>query len=71
MDPGDQPDVNDRDLRLVGQRARVVEAFVNGQGRVFVSGAEWFAEIDAGAPLAGENVIVERVSGSKLLVRQA
>ena len=29
-----------------GQRAQVVQPFVNGRGRVFVSGAEWIAEID-------------------------
>ena len=69
VNPGDEPDINDRDLRLVGARAKVVEAFVDGRGRVFVSGAEWPAEIEGAAPLAGESVVVESVSGPRLRVR--
>lgn len=71
VNPGDEPDINDRDGRLVGQRARVVEAFVDGRGRVFVSGAEWPAEIEGAAPPAGESVIVESLTGSGLKVRAA
>lgn len=69
VNPTDEPDINDRDLRLVGERARVVEAFVAGRGRVFVSGAEWPAEIEDAAPLAGESVVVESVAGPLLKVR--
>ena len=69
VNPTDEPDINDRDLRLVGERARVVEAFVDGRGRVFVSGAEWPAEIEGGGPLAGESVVVESVDGPRLRVR--
>ena len=69
VNPTDEPDINDRDLRLVGERARVVEAFVDGRGRVFVSGAEWPAEIEGAAPLAGESVVVESVAGPRLKVR--
>jgi hypothetical protein len=65
------PDVNDRDSRLVGQRARVVEAFVGGRGRVFVSGAEWSAEIEGEAPPAGQDVVVDQVNGSLLRVRRS
>jgi len=65
------PDVNDRNSRLVGQRARIVEAFVGGRGRVFISGAEWAAEIEGEAPPAGQDVIVDDVSGSMLKVRPA
>lgn len=65
------PDVNDRNTRLVGQRARVVEAFVGGRGRVFVSGAEWMAEIEGDAPPAGQDVVVDQVDGSVLKVRRA
>ena len=71
VNPSDSPDINDRDARLVGQRARVVEAFVGGRGRVFVSGAEWPAEIEGVAPIVGEDVIVERTLGSGLKVRVA
>ena len=69
VNPKDQPDINDRDIRLVGERARVVEAFVGGRGRVFVSGSEWPAEIEGASPLAGESVIIESVSGPLLKVR--
>lgn len=69
VNPGDSPDINARDLRLIGQRARVVQAFVDGRGRVFVSGAEWAAEIDGPSPLAGESVIVDRIDGPTLKVR--
>ena len=71
VNPSDSPDINARDSRLVGQRAQVVQGFVDGRGRVFVSGAEWVAEIDGATPLAGERVIVEAVDGSKLRVRAA
>lgn len=69
VNPSDSPDINARDNRLVGQRAQVVQPFVDGRGRVFVSGAEWVAEIDGAGPLIGESVIVDRVDGSKLRVR--
>lgn len=62
-------DINDRDHRLVGQRAQVVQAFVDGRGRVFVSGAEWPADIEGAAPLAGDSVIVESAGGARLKVR--
>ena len=71
VNPTDSPDINDRDARLIGQRARVVEAFVDGRGRVFVSGAEWAAEISGDAPPVGESVIVESAAGSALRVRAA
>lgn len=71
VNPDDAPDINDRDLRLVGQRAKVVEAFTGGRGRVFISGAEWPAEITGAAPPAGESVIVDSVAGPLLKVRAA
>lgn len=69
VNPDDHPDINDRDLRLVGQRARVVQAFVEGRGRVFVSGAEWAAEISGDGPPVGDSVVVDRLNGPSLLVR--
>ncbi len=69
VNPSTVPDINARDSRLIGQRAQVVQAFVDGRGRVFVSGAEWIAEIEGAAPLAGESVIVDGFEGSKLRVR--
>ncbi|MBU4435335.1 MAG: NfeD family protein [Alphaproteobacteria bacterium] len=71
VNPDDHPDINARDIRLVGERARVTHAFVDGRGRVFVSGAEWSAEIEGAAPAVGESVIVEDASGSRLKVRLA
>ena len=66
-----EADINDRNARLIGQRARVTEAFAGGRGRVFISGSEWAAEIEGGDAAVGENVVVEAVSGSKLKVRPA
>jgi membrane protein implicated in regulation of membrane protease activity len=65
------PDINDRDLRLVGERTRVVEAFVDGRGRVFASGAEWAAEIDGEGPPPGDSVIIDSVAGARVKVRLA
>lgn len=65
----DGPDINDRDSRLIGQRARVVEAFVSGRGRVFISGAEWPAEIQGEPPIEGQDVVVMRITGSLLTVQ--
>lgn len=69
VNPADAPDINDPNERLVGQRARVVEAFVDGRGRVFVSGAEWSAEISGEAPPVGDSVIVVSGKGAALKVR--
>lgn len=67
----EEPDINDVNLRLVGQVARVVEPFHNGLGRVFISGTEWAAEIEGASPLVGENVVVEQILGGRLRVRHA
>ena len=63
-----EPDINDRDSRMVGQQARVVEAFVNGRGRVFISGSEWPAEARGDMPGVGEWVLVQATTGSGLIV---
>ena len=68
VNPDDSADVNDRASRLVGQQARVVETFVAGRGRVFVSGAEWAAEINAGEAPVGTYVTVTDASGATLKV---
>lgn len=70
VNPADHPDINDREVRLIGQRARVVEPFVNGRGRVFVSGAEWVALDDGQARPVGASVIVMGVEGSVLRVAE-
>lgn len=64
-----EPDINDRNSRLIGQEARVVEAFVNGRGRVFISGAEWPAELSGQMPIAiGDRVVVRAETGGRLRV---
>lgn len=67
----DAPDINDRALRLVGQKAEVVAPFVEGRGRVFVSGAEWLADLvgEADGPPVGGSVRVEAVEGARLKVK--
>ena len=70
VNPEDRPDINDRDLRLIGQRARVVQPFVDGRGRVFVSGAEWAALIEGDAPPVGDSDEVDRLDGPSLRVRR-
>jgi membrane protein implicated in regulation of membrane protease activity len=69
VNPADHPDINDREIRLVGQRAQVVATFIDGRGRVFVSGAEWAAITDGADPVIGDSVIVESASGPSLKVR--
>jgi inner membrane protein len=64
--PGE--DLNDRSARLIGLRGEVVAPFVEGQGRVFVDGAEWPAELD-GEPGAGGRIVVTAVKGASLKVR--
>jgi membrane protein implicated in regulation of membrane protease activity len=64
-------DVNDVSARLTGKTGVAATAFVHGQGRVRVGGAEWDAECEA--PLAeGDKVEVEGVlGGTRLAVRPA
>ena len=69
VNPSDSPDINAREGRLIGQRAQVIQPFVDGRGRVFVSGAEWSAEIVGPSPEPGESVIVEATLVALLKVR--
>jgi inner membrane protein len=70
MNPADMPDINDRDSRLIGQQAQVITPFLNGRGRVFISGSEWAAELEGDAlPEVGSRVVVETVEGARLKVR--
>jgi hypothetical protein len=69
------PQLNDRAARLIGRVGETVGAFAAGQGRVFVDGAEWTAELeeaDPSIPAPGARVkIVEVVDGGRLRVRAA
>jgi membrane protein implicated in regulation of membrane protease activity len=68
-------DINDNVGRLVGHQGRVVAAFNDRSGRVFVDGKEWAAEADdsealkTGALKAGARVEVTGVTGARLKVR--
>lgn len=67
---GEAADVNDNVERLLGREARVVAAFHDGAGRVFVDGKEWAAELEAGdSAEAGAQVTVTGVAGARLKVR--
>ncbi len=70
MNPIDMPDINDRDSRLIGQQAQVITPFLDGRGRVFISGSEWAAELEGeAAPAIGSRVVVEAIQGARLKVR--
>ena len=65
-------DINDAVARLVGHQGRVVTAFHDHSGRVFVDGKEWPAEADDAAALkAGARIEVTAVTGARLKVRPA
>ncbi|KQM19811.1 hypothetical protein ASE73_17560 [Sphingomonas sp. Leaf24] len=62
----DDPLLNDRAARLIGQQVVVVEAMVGGCGRVRVGDSEWIAR---GPDLpVGHRVRIVGVSGSTLTV---
>ena len=63
-------DVNNPEARLIGKLGVARTAFTNGQGRVFVNGAEWPADLEGThAPESGARIEVVAVEGSKLTVR--
>jgi len=65
-------DINDPVGRLIGHHGRAVGAFDGGEGRVFVDGKEWPAELEQDAALgAGDAVEVTAVSEARLTVRPA
>jgi len=69
---GGGPDINDNIGRLIGHQGAVVEAFRNGEGRVFVDGKEWAAVTEDGAaPALNDRVQVVAAEGSVLRVKPA
>lgn len=69
---GSGPDINDNIARLVGHEGAVVEAFRNGEGRVFVDGKEWAAVVEGGAaPALDDKVQVVAAQGAILRVKPA
>jgi inner membrane protein len=71
--PGDAPDISNRASRLAGKFGKAVAPFDAGQGRVFVDGAEWLAELEPGGapPEPGARVEVVAVRGGGRLVVRA
>jgi len=68
--PRQGEDINDNIARVVGHEGRVVAAFQDGVGRVFIDGKEWAAELEGDGVLeAGARVRVAGVSGARLRVR--
>lgn len=67
----DGPDINDPKHRLIGRRGAAAGAFERGEGRVFVDGKEWAAELDGeGALTKGDPIEVQGVlDGGRLKVR--
>ena len=70
---GDNPDINDPSIRLVGRRGVATANFIDGRGRVDVDGKDWAAELDAGEILAaGTRVeVIGIIDGARLSVRAA
>ena len=65
----DQPLLNRRGKKLVGERFVLIEAIVNGRGKVSVGDGQWLAE---GPDLpAGSEVEVVSCEGTSLKVRAA
>ena len=72
--PAPNQDLNERGAGLVGRYGETVGAFSAGQGRVFVDGAEWTAELDGegqGPPEGARVQVVDVVGGGRLRVRAA
>jgi hypothetical protein len=64
-------DINDPLARLIGHRGEACSRFQSGQGRVFVDGKEWSAEVDGEGELGpGDKVeVIAVVGGARLKVR--
>ena len=67
------PDVNDPLTRLIGHRGEACAPFDGTDGRVFIDGKEWSAELDGQGPVgAGTKVeVVSVLGGARLKVRVA
>ncbi len=65
------PDINDPHERLLGHHGHAVGAFEAGEGRVFVDGKEWSAELAGGGALDdGAKITVDSlIGGARLKVR--
>jgi hypothetical protein len=71
--PAAGPDISNRASGLAGRFGQAVAPFAAGQGRVFVDGAEWMAELEPGqaAPEPGARIEVVSVRGGGCLIVRA
>jgi inner membrane protein len=71
--PAQGPDINDQLGRLIGHHGEACGPFTDGEGRVFIDGKEWAAQLEGGGALAaGAKVEVAAViGGARLQVRPA
>jgi membrane protein implicated in regulation of membrane protease activity len=72
--PNAGPDISNRASGLAGRFGKAVAPFSAGQGRVFVDGVEWPAEVEPGQspPEPGTRIEVVSVEGGgRLIVRGA
>jgi hypothetical protein len=72
--PSEGPDISNRGSGLAGRFGKAVSPFAAGQGRVFVDGAEWMAELEPGQPAPEPGARIEVVAvhgGGRLVVRGA
>ncbi len=69
----DSDDINDRAGGLIGQVGVATSPFVDGDGRILVSGAEWAAEVDDGGDVAiGAKLrVAVLMDGARLRVTRA
>ncbi|MBS0408922.1 MAG: NfeD family protein [Proteobacteria bacterium] len=69
--PSPAPDINDQLGRLIGHKGECCGPIESGEGRVFVDGKEWSAELEGGGALPdGAKVEVAAVlGGARLQVR--
>jgi len=68
---GEQSGLNDRSLRMVGERVTAVADFSAGRGRVHFGDTEWSAELVEGEDVrAGTTLRVESVKGVVLGVKR-
>jgi membrane protein implicated in regulation of membrane protease activity len=66
-------DVNDPAARLIGHRGEAAGAFVAGDGRVFIDGKEWAAELEGedAIPSGAKVRVVAVIGGARLRVKAA
>ncbi len=69
--PKGASDINESSERLIGRRGEAASLFQSGQGRVFVDGKEWSAELDGDGDLKpGDRIeVIALLGGARLKVK--